>query len=284
MLRHAGIAAGDALARNAARATGARSVSMLCVPDPRSRTTRGRGPPFAVGVFRPFAHPRRARKAPNLTRPPRISLAPTADQTSRLHPHDCRTQILDGSVWCARVSPATRPDPRAPEPWGVPSRRLRATIHLRRSSRHANRRTDPRLPRAPRSSPRQAAQVPQGQARRRGRVRQQVLREHELPVRSPSMGRVRGPGQLQRVHRALRVARLAVSRGRRARAGDAHGAKVPGEVHRERAHHRRSGGDVPAQGELLQQAGDAQLEEVHPVVPALSSSRVFFYSLSTLRD
>ena len=116
MLRHAGIAAGDALARNAARATGARSVSMLCVPDPRSRTTRGRGPPSRLEFFRPFAHPRRARKAPNLTRPPRISLAPTADQTSRLHPHDCRTQILDGSVWCARVSPATRPDPRAPEP------------------------------------------------------------------------------------------------------------------------------------------------------------------------
>mmetsp|Transcript_855 Transcript_855/g.3298 ORF Transcript_855/g.3298 Transcript_855/m.3298 type:complete len:229 (-) Transcript_855:40-726(-) len=227
MLRHAGIAAGDALARNAARATDARSVSMLCVPDPRSPTTRGRGPPSRLEFFCPSAHPHGRGRRPNLARPPRISLALTADPN--------------------RPPPSSRPQ-------DANSRRQRM-----------------------------ATQVPQGQARRRGRVRQQVLREHELPVGSSSMGRVRGPGQLQRDHRALRVARLAVSRGRRARAGDAHGAKVPGEVHRGRAHHRRSGGDVPAQGELLQQAGDAELEEVHPVVPALSSSRVFFYSHSTLR-
>ena len=107
MLRHAGIAAGDALARNAARATGARSVSMLCVPTPRI-VARGRasagGTPHPALFFpiREETRPHQRRHgAPNTPR--------SLTRTPEPHLHIPRTQILDGSVWCVHVSPPPRP-------------------------------------------------------------------------------------------------------------------------------------------------------------------------------
>ena len=107
MLRHAGIAAGDVLARNAARATGARSVSMLCVPTPRI-VARGRasagGTPHPALFFpiREETRPHQRRHgAPNTPR--------SLTRTPEPHLHIPRTQILDGSVWCVHVSPPPRP-------------------------------------------------------------------------------------------------------------------------------------------------------------------------------
>ena len=107
MLRHAGIAAGDVLARNAARATGARSVSMLCVPTPRI-VARGRA--SAGGT----PHPAHFFPIPEETRPhQRRHGAPNTPRsltrTPEPHLHIPRTQILDGSVWCVHVSPPPRP-------------------------------------------------------------------------------------------------------------------------------------------------------------------------------
>ena len=107
MLRHAGIAAGDVLARNAARATGARSVSMLCVPTPRI-VARGRA--SAGGT----PHPAHFFPIPEETRPhQRRHGAPNTPRsltrTPEPHLHIPRTQILDGSVWCVSVSTPPRP-------------------------------------------------------------------------------------------------------------------------------------------------------------------------------
>lgn len=107
MLRHAVIAAGDVLARNASRATGARSVSMLCVPAPRI-VARGRasegGTPHPAHFFpiREETRPHQRRHgAPNTPR--------SLTRTPEPHPDIPRTQILDGSVWCVHVSPPPRP-------------------------------------------------------------------------------------------------------------------------------------------------------------------------------
>ena len=107
MLRHAGIAAGDALARNAARATGARSVSMLCVPTPRI-VARGRasagGTPHPAHFF-----PIREQTRPHQRRPGAPNTPRSLTRTPEPHLHIPRTQILDGSVWCVSVSPPPRP-------------------------------------------------------------------------------------------------------------------------------------------------------------------------------
>jgi hypothetical protein len=107
MLRHAGIAAGDALARNASRATGARSVSMLCVPTPRI-VARGRasggGTPHPALFF-----PTREETRPHQRRHGAPNTPRSLTRTPEPHLHIPRTQILDGSVWCVHVSPPPRP-------------------------------------------------------------------------------------------------------------------------------------------------------------------------------
>ena len=107
MLRHAGIAAGDVLARNAARATGARSVSMLCVPTPRI-VARGRA--SAGGTPHPaLFFPTREETRPHQRRPGAPNTPRSLTRTPEPHLHIPRTQILDGSVWCVHVSPPPRP-------------------------------------------------------------------------------------------------------------------------------------------------------------------------------
>ena len=107
MLRHAGIAAGDVLARNAARATGARSVSMLCVPTPRI-VARGRA--SAGGTPHPaLFFPTREETRPHQRRHGAPNTPRSLTRTPEPHLHIPRTQILDGSVWCVSVSTPPRP-------------------------------------------------------------------------------------------------------------------------------------------------------------------------------
>ena len=107
MLRHAGIAAGDALARNASRATGARSVSMLCVPTPRI-VARGRA--SAGGTPHPaLFFPTREETRPHQRRHGAPNTPRSLTRTPEPHLHIPRTQILDGSVWCVSVSTPPRP-------------------------------------------------------------------------------------------------------------------------------------------------------------------------------
>ena len=112
MLRHAGIAAGDALARNAARATGARSrPPLLCVPIPDRRRPEAR-PALPVG-FLSLCSPDGRGRRPGLARPPRVSLAPTAGPEPPASILTAAGRKFSTAAYGARAFPASRPDPRA---------------------------------------------------------------------------------------------------------------------------------------------------------------------------
>jgi hypothetical protein len=117
MLRHAGIAAGDVLARNAARATGARSVSMLCVPTPRivarGPRVRGRDPPSSSF----FSHPRTDAPSPATSRrPEHPSIADPNPRTASSHSQDANPRRQRMVRPRLPTTPPTQPNPRSPTP------------------------------------------------------------------------------------------------------------------------------------------------------------------------
>jgi hypothetical protein len=116
MLRHAGIAAGDVLARNAARATGARSVSMLCVPTPRI-VARGRASTGGTPIQFIFSHPR--RDAPSPATPRRPEHPPIADpnpRTASSHSQDANPRRQRMVRQRLHTTPPRQPNPRSPTP------------------------------------------------------------------------------------------------------------------------------------------------------------------------